>query len=87
MGQINQLLQKSFLTLIYGYRYLISPIKYVMCPVALPCRFHPTCSAYAIEAIKEYGGIKGSYLALVRLLRCHPFSYSGYDPVPPKGER
>ncbi len=47
------------------------------------CRFRPTCSAYAIEAISKYGAIKGAYLALRRILRCHPF-YKGdiYDPVP-----
>lgn len=50
------------------------------------CRFVPSCSNYAIEAINTYGSIKGSYLALKRVLRCNPWSKSGYDPVPLKKE-
>ena len=46
------------------------------------CRFYPTCSAYALEAIEKHGIIKGSYLALKRLAKCHPFHKGGYDPVP-----
>ncbi|WP_221792015.1 membrane protein insertion efficiency factor YidD [Aquisediminimonas sediminicola] len=46
------------------------------------CRFAPSCSAYAIEAWTRYGAFKGSWLALRRILRCHPFGGSGYDPVP-----
>jgi hypothetical protein len=58
------------------YRRWISP--------ALPpaCRFVPSCSAYAQEALERYGAARGSWLALRRLLRCHPFGGSGYDPVP-----
>ena len=48
------------------------------------CRFTPTCSNYAIESLKEYGTIKGSYLAIKRILRCHPLGKYGYDPVPKK---
>ena len=63
--------------LIRFYRSAISPNR-------MPCcRFTPTCSAYAIEAIEKYGAIKGGYIAIKRILRCHPFSKkSGYDPVP-----
>ena len=46
------------------------------------CRFAPSCSAYAIEALERHGAIRGSWLALKRLLRCHPWGGSGYDPVP-----
>lgn len=46
------------------------------------CRYHPSCSHYAITALRRYGAIKGSWLALKRLLRCHPWGGSGFDPVP-----
>ncbi|QGU00611.1 Membrane protein insertion efficiency factor YidD [Candidatus Syntrophocurvum alkaliphilum] len=46
------------------------------------CRFYPSCSNYSIEAIEKHGGIKGGWLALRRILRCHPFNPGGYDPVP-----
>lgn len=58
------------------YRYAISPF------FPSRCRYHPTCSAYAEEAIKVHGPLKGGHLALKRLLRCHPWGSSGYDPVP-----
>ena len=63
--------------LVKFYRRCISPYK------APCCRFIPTCSEYALEALQKYGAIKGGYLAARRLLRCHPFSKKGgYDPVP-----
>ena len=46
------------------------------------CRFHPTCSHYAVEALRDHGALRGSWLALRRLLRCHPLGGSGFDPVP-----
>lgn len=49
------------------------------------CKYIPTCSNYGIEAIKEYGSLKGGYLTIKRILRCNPFSKGGYDPVPKKG--
>lgn len=64
--------------LIRGYRSLISPL------FPPSCRFHPTCSQYALEAIARFGSVKGSWLALKRILRCHPFHPGGYDPVPPE---
>ena len=67
-------------------RLLILPIRfYQRCisPLTPPsCRFTPTCSQYAVEALQKYGPFKGSWLALRRLLRCHPWGGSGYDPVP-----
>ena len=70
-------MKKLFLAMIRFYRRSISPLT----PPA--CRFTPTCSAYAYEAIEKYGALKGGFLALKRFLRCHPF-YKGdpYDPVP-----
>ena len=63
--------------LVKVYRRHISPYK------SPCCRFIPTCSEYALEALEKYGAIKGGYLAVRRLLRCHPFSKKGgYDPVP-----
>lgn len=58
------------------YQRFISPLT----PPS--CRFTPTCSQYAVEALQKYGPLKGSWLALKRLLRCHPWGGSGYDPVP-----
>lgn len=68
--------KKAMLGLVRFYRGAISPYT----PAA--CRFTPTCSAYAQEAIEKYGARKGGYLALRRILRCHPFHPGGYDPVP-----
>ncbi|MCD6362768.1 MAG: membrane protein insertion efficiency factor YidD [Synergistetes bacterium] len=69
-------MRKVILQLILIYRKFISPLY----PPS--CRFTPTCSAYAYEAIQRYGLIKGGYLALRRILKCHPFHPGGYDPVP-----
>ena len=61
---------------IRGYQKFISP--------ALPpsCRFTPSCSQYALEAVAKYGALRGSWLAARRLVRCHPFNPGGYDPIP-----
>jgi putative membrane protein insertion efficiency factor len=65
------------------YQCTLSPLKKFILFGAGCCRFHPTCSQYAIEAIKEHGFILGGWMALRRILRCHPWGKSGYDPVPP----
>ena len=62
---------------IRGYRQFISPL------FPPSCRFQPTCSQYALEAIATYGAAKGMWLGIKRILRCHPFHQGGYDPVPP----
>ena len=67
---------KALLLLIKAYRITLGRLF----PPA--CRFHPSCSGYAMEAIEKHGAIKGSVLMLVRLLRCHPFHPGGFDPVP-----
>ncbi|MFB9544805.1 MULTISPECIES: membrane protein insertion efficiency factor YidD [Micromonospora] len=66
---------------IIAYRRWISP--------ALParCRFHPSCSAYGLEAVTRHGAFRGTVLTIRRLSRCHPFHPGGYDPVPPPGGR
>ena len=64
------------LWLLKAYKRFISP----MMPPA--CRFQPTCSEYAWQAVDRYGALKGSWLAVRRVLRCHPFNPGGYDPVP-----
>ncbi len=60
------------------YRKFISPLK------PPTCRFAPTCSQYALEAIEVHGAAKGTYLAVVRICKCHPFHRGGFDPVPPR---
>ncbi|MCY3984594.1 MAG: membrane protein insertion efficiency factor YidD [Roseovarius sp.] len=60
------------------YRLVFSPW------VGHHCRFQPTCSAYALEALEKHGGIRGGYIALLRILRCNPWGNCGYDPVPDK---
>jgi len=60
-----------------AYRLLISPLY------GQVCRYHPSCSAYALEAVTEHGSLRGTWLAGRRLARCHPWAAGGYDPVPP----
>ncbi len=64
------------IVLIRAYRYFISPL------LPARCIYEPTCSRYAMDAIARFGVIRGLWLALLRLLRCHPFTSGGYDPVP-----
>jgi len=69
-------MKRALIALVLFYRKNISPMS------APKCRFAPTCSAYALEALEKYGALKGGWLALRRLLKCHPFHKGGYDPVP-----
>jgi putative membrane protein insertion efficiency factor len=74
---IKKALSFPFILLIKFYQVCISPLK------GHPtCRFTPTCSQYALEAFRKYGPFKGLYLSVKRILRCHPWGGSGYDPVP-----
>ncbi|TNG95809.1 membrane protein insertion efficiency factor YidD [Testudinibacter sp. TR-2022] len=70
---------KALIFLIKGYRLIISPM------LGPRCRFNPTCSQYGLEAIQTHGALKGGWLTLKRVLKCHPLSAGGDDPVPPKG--
>ncbi|UCG74601.1 MAG: membrane protein insertion efficiency factor YidD [Gemmatimonadota bacterium] len=74
-------MRSVILVSIRAYQVAISPLL----PGA--CRYSPTCSQYALEAVSRHGAARGSWLALRRLLRCHPFGGVGYDPVPPSNPR
>ncbi|MBE6745368.1 membrane protein insertion efficiency factor YidD [Faecalispora jeddahensis] len=74
-------MKRVFIAMIRGYQKWISPMKRQP-----SCRFVPTCSAYAIQAIERFGAIRGTLLAIWRILRCNPFHPGGYDPVPERGE-
>lgn len=73
---MRSLLVQLLLLSIRFYQHFISPLK------GPSCRFTPTCSQYAVEALQKHGPLKGLYLAVRRLLRCHPWGGCGYDPVP-----
>lgn len=73
---MKALLAKPMIWLVRGYQLFISPF------VPPSCRFHPTCSHYAIEALQKHGAVKGFWLALRRIARCHPWHPGGHDPVP-----
>ena len=76
MKIIRNILAFPFLLLIRAYQWILSPL------LGPKCRFTPTCSHYAAEAIKKYGIFKGGWLSLKRIGRCHPWGGQGYDPVP-----
>ena len=76
MRIINRVFSLLLILPVRFYQRFISPLL----PGA--CRFYPTCSAYFIEAVNRYGAFKGGYLGIKRILRCHPWSPGGYDPVP-----
>ncbi|MCK5696493.1 MAG: membrane protein insertion efficiency factor YidD [Desulfobacula sp.] len=69
-------MKNLLLIIIKFYQYVISPLT------GRNCRYYPTCSAYAIEALEKYGCLKGTTLVVKRVLRCHPFHAGGFDPVP-----
>lgn len=72
-------MQRLLIAIVRGYRLLLSPW------LGSACRFVPTCSVYAIEALERHGALQGSYLAARRLVRCGPWCDGGHDPVPPAG--
>ena len=69
-------MKRCFIALIRFYQLFISPLHRPC------CRFYPTCSTYAMQAVEKYGALKGGWLAVKRILRCNPFNGGGYDPVP-----
>lgn len=70
------MLKKVFISLIRFYQIVISPLK------PPTCRFYPTCSHYGLQSIQRFGAIKGGWLTIKRILKCHPFHPGGVDPVP-----
>lgn len=75
LDKLNRALTNICIYLVEFYRKFISPLK------APTCRFYPTCSQYSLEAFKKYGLIKGMFLTIKRILKCHPFHPGGYDPL------
>jgi hypothetical protein len=67
---------RLLIVLVAAYRYAVSPM------LGRHCRFHPSCSAYAAEALQRHGAVRGAWLAVRRIARCHPWHAGGYDPVP-----
>lgn len=75
MARNNRLLQNAFCILIRAYQLVLSPV------LGNRCRFYPSCSQYMAEAIEHYGVLRGTWLGLRRLAKCHPFHPGGYDPI------
>ena len=78
---LNKIVTFPLMLLIHGYQLIISPM------LGSNCRFMPTCSEYAMESLKAYGLIKGTFLTIKRIGKCHPFGGHGYDPMPTKMEK
>lgn len=74
----------AMIGLVLFYRWFLSPLKFAIFGPGARCRFEPSCSGYALEALRRHGFFYGSWLALRRLLRCHPWGACGCDPVPPR---
>lgn len=81
MKFIGRVLAWPLLGLVWLYRYAISPL------IGANCRYQPTCSAYAEEALRKHGAFRGTWLTIKRVSRCHPWGGSGYDPVPGNDDR
>lgn len=81
MDQVKRIIKTLFIFPIRVYQYTISPL------LGQNCRHSPTCSAYTVEAIREWGPLKGIWLGIKRISKCHPWGTHGYDPVPKKEER
>ena len=75
---LNKIVTFPLILLIRGYQLIVSPM------LGSNCRFMPTCSEYALESLKTYGLIKGTFLTIKRIGKCHPWGSNGYDPLPTK---
>lgn len=75
------MMRRMLMALVRGYRLLLSP------SLGSACRFEPTCSSYALQALDRHGAAWGSYLAATRLVRCHPWCLGGHDPIPEQPPR
>lgn len=76
MTLLSRVLAAPLILLVRTYQWFVSPL------LGAPCRFQPTCSHYAVEALQRHGPLKGTWLAARRIARCHPWGGHGYDPVP-----
>lgn len=76
LSAIEKLVRAALIALVRLYRLTLSPL------LGPRCRFHPSCSAYALEALRRHGAWRGTRLAISRIVRCHPLNPGGYDPVP-----
>jgi putative membrane protein insertion efficiency factor len=75
-------LQLVFVAVLQGYRWVLSPAKNALLGSTGCCRFTPTCSQYALEAVQRHGALRGGVLSIQRVCRCHPWGGAGSDPVP-----
>jgi putative membrane protein insertion efficiency factor len=80
--QIISMPARMAIVLVRVYQWGVSPVIHAICGPSCGCRFHPTCSEYARVSLRDHGLVRGSFLALRRLLRCHPWQPGGIDPVP-----
>ncbi len=78
---LNKIVTYPLILLVRVYQLIVSPM------LGSNCRFMPTCSEYALESLKTYGLIKGTYLTIKRIGKCHPWGSNGYDPIPTKMEK
>jgi putative membrane protein insertion efficiency factor len=86
-GLLAYLPARALLGLLWLYRRTFSPVLPLVLGPGCGCRFHPTCAVFAAEAVRQHGALRGSWLAVRRLLKCHPLHPGGFDPVPPSKRR
>jgi putative membrane protein insertion efficiency factor len=83
---VLQLPARALVALLRLYQRAVSPLLPVVFGPGCGCRFAPSCSHYAIDAVREHGALTGTFLALIRLIKCTPLHSGGFDPVPPRGK-